>query len=472
MLFNSFTFVAFFLVVYPVYLALYHHRRAQNVLLLMASYVFYGNWDWRFLGLLAISTVIDFLMAKKIDAAEEPRRRRLFLAALVTCNLTVLGFFKYFNFFAGSFAELFRLVGFRVDPITLNIVLPVGISFYTFHELSYAIDVYRRDVKASQSLIDYALFVAFFPLLVAGPIARASHLLPQIASARTVASDQVNTGLFLILWGYFKKVVVADNVAVIADQIFNNYQQYHGLDLLIGMLAFTVQIYGDFSGYSDIARGVASLMGFHINLNFRLPYFAQNPSDFWTRWHISLSTWLRDYLYVPLGGNRVGVLNTYRNLAVTMLLGGLWHGAAWNFVIWGGFHGAILSVYRIVDGGRNSQHRLEPVKRSVVASRILLMFTLTVIGWVLFRSRSAGQILYMLSRIGLGTSQESGALGYDLIFYAMPLGIVQWAQHRSGDLLVLCGINAAWRVIVYGFLLVWIFVFGARQTSEFIYFQF
>jgi alginate O-acetyltransferase complex protein AlgI len=473
MLFNSYTFVAFFLVVYPLYLVVSRHPRAQNVLLLIASAVFYGSWDWRFLGLLATSTVIDFVVVQKIDTADDPRRRRLIMTALVTFNLTVLGFFKYFGFFAGSFSQLVQAFGIRVEPFTLNIVLPVGISFYTFHELSYAIDVYRGELKASRSLVNYGVFVACFPLLVAGPIARARHLLPQVASPRTITSDRVNAALFLILWGYFKKVVVADNVAVIANQVFNRYQQYQGLDLLIGVLAFTVQIYGDFSGYSDIARGLAGLMGFEIGLNFRLPYTARSPGDFWTRWHISLSSWLRDYLYIPLGGNREGRLKTNRNLAVTMLLGGLWHGAAWNFVLWGGFHGAILIVYRTVEewlGGR--YFSWAPVNRVLNAGRILLMFTLTMIGWVLFRSHSAGQIAYILSHVGLRSSPNSGALAYDLVFYASPLLIVQWAQHRSGDLLVLCRMNQGWRVLAYSFFLVWIFVFGARETTEFIYFQF
>ncbi|EGJ35000.1 MULTISPECIES: MBOAT family O-acyltransferase [Moorena] len=473
MLFNSFIFVLFFIIVYTLYLFLNRNYKAQNILLLIASYVFYGWWDWRFLSLLALSTVVDFTVGKQLQDIKEERKRKLLLCISLIFNLSLLGFFKYFNFFAESFSSLLKLVGLQVDWVTLTILLPVGISFYTFQTMSYTIDIYRGKLKPISNFLDFALFVSFFPQLVAGPIERATTLIPQIILPRNLNIEQINAGILLIIWGYFKKVVIADNMATIANPIFNNYTQYQGLDVLIGILAFTVQIYGDFSGYSDIARGISKLMGFELMVNFKLPYFALNPSDFWLRWHISLSTWLRDYLYIPLGGNRQGSLNTYRNLFLTMLLGGLWHGAAWNFVIWGAFHGLILIIYRIFD--KNPEHQ-DPWSGKYsylrILGKMLLMFILTNIGWVIFRSSSADQIYYMLTRVGVGRSDQSLLLGYDLVFFCLPLVMVQIYQYVTRDLLILTKLNYWCRVPVYSFLIIWICVFGVRTSGEFIYFQF
>jgi len=390
-LFNSTAFFVFFAVVYAAYLLLQRRLRLQNALLLVASYLFYGYWDWRFLSLIAISTLVDFVIGRALGRTDERavggQRRRLLLAISVVVNLAILGFFKYFNFFASSLVEVLSAFGAHADLVTLNIVLPVGISFYTFQTMSYTIDVYRGRLQPTDSLLDFAVFVAFFPQLVAGPIERAVNLLPQVGRPRRITAAQVDSGLFLILWGLYKKVVVADNAALIANAVFNDYASHTGLDILLGVIAFSVQIYGDFSGYSDIARGVARLMGFELMVNFRLPYFAVNPSDFWLRWHISLSSWLRDYLYISLGGNRTGRLLTYRNLLVTMLLGGLWHGAAWNFIVWGAYHGVILALYRAFErrpahenpwGG---EHRY-----AVVLAKMGLMFALTLLGWLFFRA--------------------------------------------------------------------------------------
>ncbi len=306
MLFNSFIFVAFFCIVYSAYAVLKDRYRAQNCLLLTASYLFYGYWDARFLLLLIGSTLIDFWVGLKIEQSKSERSRRIFLIISLASNLSILGFFKYFNFFSETAGRAIALLGLQADPVFLNVILPVGISFYTFQTLSYSIDVYRQKMSAVRNGIDFALFVSFFPQLVAGPIERASTFLPQIQSPRTLRADQINAGLFLILWGYFKKLVVADSLGNVAATVFEEYTSYQGLDIVIGTLAFTLQIYGDFSGYSDIARGLAKLMGFELMINFKLPYFAANPSDFWARWHISLSTWFRDYVYIPLGGNRAG----------------------------------------------------------------------------------------------------------------------------------------------------------------------
>jgi D-alanyl-lipoteichoic acid acyltransferase DltB (MBOAT superfamily) len=473
MLFNSLIFVVFFFAVYTLYLVLHRHLRAQNRFLLLASYIFYGYWDWRFLSLIFISTLVDYYLGRTIYRTEKEVKRKRLLILSVLANLSLLGFFKYFNFFADSFSGVLDLFGMEAGFVTLNIVLPVGISFYTFQTMSYTIDIYRRKAQPTDSFLDFALFVSFFPQLVAGPIERAVNLLPQITAPRTFTVDQINSGIFLLLWGYFKKVVIADNVALIANQVFDGYTEYQGLDIVIGVLAFTVQIYCDFSGYSDIARGLARLMGFELMVNFKLPYFALNPTDFWLRWHVSLSSWLRDYLYIPLGGNRGGSLYIQRNLALTMLLGGLWHGAAWNFVLWGAYHGLILGIYRVFD--KNPEHedpwsgKNSPAR---IISKMSLMFVLTMIGWVIFRARSVHQIYYMLTNIGFGMSEDSLQMTYRLLFFSLPLVAVQIYQYVKRDLLALLKLSEVARVVIYAALLIGILVFGYRDSAEFIYFQF
>lgn len=473
MLFNSFVFIGFFIVVYIAYVSLRNRYKAQNGLLLIASYVFYGYWDIRFLLLLLFSTVVDFFVGQWIGQINDERSRRLLMIVSVLSNLSILGFFKYFNFFTENFAQLLSSVGLQTDFLTLNIILPVGISFYTFQTLSYTLDIYRGTLKPISSFIDFALFVSFFPQLVAGPIERASNLLPQITSPRSLNYSQINAGLFLILWGYFKKMVVADNLAGVVDDVFDDYTDYQGLDVWLGAIAFTLQIYGDFSGYSDIARGLAKLMGFELMLNFKLPYFATNPSDFWSRWHISLSTWFRDYVYIPLGGSRQGTMVTYRNLLITMLLCGLWHGAAWNFVLWGAFHGALLMGY----------HGLRPLLRSVekaspddgaIASLggMMLMFVLTIVGWIMFRSTSVQQMSYMLTHLGFSTSRETLDFVSDLLFFGTPLLLVQVWQYRTQDLLIITKLRPWFRIPILGVMLAWIILFSDRDTAEFIYFQF
>ncbi len=344
MLFNSLEFVVFFAVVLALYSVLNHPR--QNALLLVASYVFYGAWDYRFLLLLIGTTLVDYAVGLAIDRRSDPAARRRILMFSIVANLGVLGVFKYFNFFADSLVEFAGLFGLSVSPVTLNIVLPVGISFYTFQSMAYTIDVYRGHLKPCRSLPDFALYVTFFPQLVAGPIERATHLLPQIYARRVMTAEKIGSGLSLIALGFFKKVVMADNLAPTVNEIFAKQGGYTAEEVLVGAIFFAFQIYGDFSGYTDIARGTSRVLGFELMDNFREPYFARSPSDFWQRWHISLSTWLRDYLYISLGGNRGGRLTTYRNLILTMLLGGLWHGAAWNFVWWGLYHGTLLVGYR------------------------------------------------------------------------------------------------------------------------------
>ena len=475
MLFNSFVFVLFFVIVYGAYVTAQKSRRIQNALLLVASYVFYGYWDWRFLSLIAISTLIDYFVGMNLAQTDSQTKKRRFLFLSVAANLGILASFKYFNFFASSLADTLSLFGLEAGFVTVNIVLPVGISFYTFQTMSYTLDIYRGKMKPTRDLLDFALYVSFFPQLVAGPIERASRLLPQISAPRKITTDQVNAGIFLLIWGYYKKVVIADNLARIANPVFNGGTSVEGLDLLVGVLAFTFQIYGDFSGYSDIARGLSKLMGFDLMVNFKLPYFASSPSDFWRRWHISLSSWLRDYLYISLGGNRRGVGMTYRNLFLTMLLGGLWHGAAWNFVIWGAYHGGILIMYRLLD---KSSHVSETAgetfrTQAVWLLRVSVMFILTIVGWIIFRSGSVTQIVHIITSMGI-TPQSTDAVQnlLEVAFYVLPLCIVQVIQHRSGNLLVLTDLPAVARILIYGFLLACIVVFGVDGSTEFIYFQF
>lgn len=473
MLFNSLTFLVFFVVVYSLYLSLRSNYRYQNTLLLIASYVFYGSWNWKFLFLLLLSSIVDFFVGRAIYLNKNPQTRKYYLTISVLTNLSILGFFKYSNFFVESFVQLLDVFGMSADPITLNIILPVGISFYTFQTMSYTIDVYRRRLKPAHNFFDFALFVSFFPQLVAGPIERATNLLPQILSPRKITLSMIDSGIFLILWGLFKKVVIADNVGVISDQVFNGYTHFVGLDLIIGILAFTIQIYCDFSGYSDIARGICKLLGFELMVNFRLPYFALNPSDFWNRWHISLSSWLRDYLYISLGGNRKGNLNTYRNLILTMLLGGLWHGASWNFVIWGAYHGGILSIYRFFHANsQNTDPWSDRYSNLVPLFKLLSMFTLTLIGWVIFRCQSVHQIVYMLQHSVLISFDVNTKNAFDFLFYSLPLFSLQVWQHLSGDLLIITKQNSLIRGLIYASLVFGIIVFGARESMEFIYFQF
>jgi alginate O-acetyltransferase complex protein AlgI len=464
MLFNSFVFVWFFLLVYLLYLASKRSVLLQNSILLVASYVFYGYWNYKFLSLIALSTLIDYFVGQKLYAETAEKKRRIWLSVSVIANLAILGFFKYFNFFADSFADFIQLFGFQADYVTLKIVLPVGISFYTFQTMSYTIDIYRRKLTPTKNFINFALFVSFFPQLVAGPIERASRLLPQIEKKRTINSSLVNEGIFLIIWGYFKKIVIADNCAIITENLLYD----NGINLLIALFAFTLQIYGDFSGYSDIARGISKLMGFDLMLNFRLPYFALSPSDFWQRWHISLSSWLRDYLYIPLGGNKLGISKTYRNLMLTMLIGGLWHGASWNFVFWGAFHGLILVIYRYFKI-TPEREQLGFLKRSMY---MLPMFLLTMFGWLLFRIQDVSYIPEFLSNIfNLDSSIHFQSIR-KLAIVGLPLLVLQVAQHKSKNLNIILHTPLIIQYMFYLTLIVLMILFGVHESSEFIYFQF
>ena len=473
MVFNSLQFVWFFVAVYALYRVLPH--RAQNWLLLIASYYFYAAWDWRFLGLLIGSTLVDYTCGLLLGHTESHARRRAILCVSLGFNLSMLGFFKYFNFFADSLHAMFGALGWQLDFVTARVLLPVGISFYTFVTMSYVIDVYRREIQPTRDLVDFGVFVAYFPHLVAGPILRASRLLTQIDAPRRIGRDQMRDGAWLIAWGFFQKIFVADNLASLANMVFDPATHQTGVNVLLGTYAFAFQIYGDFAGYSNIARGVSKLMGIELIENFRFPYFVRNPQSFWRNWHISLSTWLRDYLYIPLGGSRGSEKRTARNLLLTMVLGGLWHGAAWTFVAWGLYHGVLLVASR---AGARLKWFNDWVTGPDVFARItswFIMFHLTCYGWLIFRSRSAQQLGTMTADLLTGFAPRSintEALLVPLVMYVTPLLIVHVCEAAYDNLLVIPRLPRAVRYSVYAATFYLTVLFGNFGGGEFIYFQF
>jgi alginate O-acetyltransferase complex protein AlgI len=472
MLFNTLEFALFFLAVYGLYLALPH--RGQNLLLLVASYVFYAAWNWRFLGLIVLSTVVDYFVGVKLGATDDPRRRKRLVAVSVVTNLGILAAFKYAGFFADSLSSLASTLGWEMEPWVLDVALPVGISFYTFQTLSYSLDVYRGACPPTRRFLDFALFVSFFPQLVAGPIERASRLLPQILKPRKVSWEGVGSGCWLILFGLFKKVVVADNLGALVDPVYADPAAATGPEVVVATWVFAWQIYCDFSGYSNIARGLSRLMGFELMLNFDLPYLATSPADFWRRWHISLSTWLRDYLYIPLGGNRGGGLATARNLALTMLLGGLWHGAAWTFVLWGAYQGALLMVHRALQPWLASWAPAEGWGARVWwLLRVAVMFQLACAGWMIFRAESAAQLGELLSRVA--TDGSLGAVASwlrPLSVLVLPLALFQLVQRWRGDLECVLRLPVPLRALCYVVLFYGIVLLGEDFGAPFLYFQF
>ena len=446
-------------------------------MLLVANYIFYGAWDWRFLSLILASTVIDFFCGLKIHGSNDARRRRRFLFVSISCNLCLLGFFKYFNFFTDNLELLLGQFGVSTDWRFLTIILPVGISFYTFQTMSYTIDIYRRELAPTRSFLDFALFVSFFPQLVAGPIERARDLLPQILHERQLSWAKFTEGCHLILWGLFQKVFVADNLARIVDPVFDSETTANGAAVLLATYAFAFQIFCDFAGYSNIARGLGKCMGMELTVNFNLPYFATNPRQFWQRWHISLSTWLRDYLYIPLGGNRKGSARTCRNLLITMLLGGLWHGAAWTFVLWGLYHGLLMMIHRIVSPflGRIGFSRGSLAEKVWFAVRVVFFFHLICLGWLIFRAQSPDRFVSMLSAIAMnfdvGAVPGLAKLCRQLVFFLSVLVMIQCFQYRSGNLLAVYKTSTIPSAVIHAVML-YLMVINAEPNHAFIYFQF
>ncbi len=466
-MFNSLSFIWFLGLVLALYYCL--EQKWQNRMLLAASYVFYGAWDWRFLGLIWFVTFTCYLGGLVVGRSDKPARRKAALATAAVACLLPLGFYKYCNFFILSFAHLTSSLGLSASLPTLSIILPVGISFYTFQALGYVVDVYRRRQEPESNPLLLALYVAYFPLLLAGPIERAEHLLPALRGTRVVRRSDIGIGLELMLIGYFRKVAIADAVAPSVNACFAAPQDVGGLNLLLGLYLFAIQIYGDFCGYSDIARGVSRLMGIDLMVNFRQPYFSASLREFWRRWHISLSTYLRDYLYIPLGGNRHGTTRVICNLMLTMLLGGLWHGASWTFVIWGGLHGIYLSVERLLRGVPAAEEDRTPWK----ILKIVATFHLVVFAWLFFRADSltaAGD--YLAAMMHLGTHIQSRLLSL-AIFYSLITAVMDYPLHRANaEIWPIRTERWGIRGLSYGALAVILLFLGETHAEQFIYFQF
>lgn len=406
MFFNSVHFAIFLPIVFTLYWSIQGKNiRQQNLLLLIASYYFYACWDWRFLFLLIFSTFLDFYTGARIEHADSPSRKKFWLWLSICVNLGFLGFFKYYNFFISNFVDLFAGVGLHINSWTLKIILPVGISFYTFHGLSYVIDIYKGRISSEKNFLDYALFVGFFPLLVAGPIERATHLLPQIKTKRSFDYNEGVEGLKQILWGLFKKIVIADTCTELVSEAFNNSSQYGGAMLVLVAVFFAFQIYCDFSGYSDIALGTARLLGFRLLRNFAYPYFSRDIAEFWRRWHISLSSWFKDYLYIPLGGSKGGTWKKIRNTFIIFLVSGFWHGANWTFIVWGGLNALFIMPSIILNTNRNNLDIVAKDKLLPSFRELLLMcatFAMTCFAWIFFRSNNMHEAFSYIKNIFTG----------------------------------------------------------------------
>jgi len=464
--FNSPEFLLFLPAVMLLYTAVFRRESFRNVLLLCASYAFYMSWNWKYAGLIALSTLVDYLIGRRMGVEERPKLRRLLLVISLVVNLGLLGVFKYYNFFIDLSRDTFSLFGLDLSVTHHQLLLPVGISFYTFQTLSYTIDLYRKEIGVERSLLKFAVFVSFFPQLVAGPIVRAREFLPQLNLTPRITAERVHYGMWRVFRGLFKKIVIADLLAGLAvDGVFARPGDFSSLDLLMALYAYAFQIYNDFSGYSDIAIGAACMLGFKIPENFNRPYLAQNVREFWTRWHISLSSWLRDYLYISLGGNRGTRRRTSINLMATMLLGGLWHGAALNFVFWGAYHGLLLAF------SRKSNRRPGEVPLLVKVRRRVVCFHLVLIGWLLFRVTSFENLIEYLA----GLAQLSGGTQLHPYCYAiLLLGAVMHFLPQDGIARLgkgICSLPVPVQAGAYTLLLL---VFSAltMQAPAFIYFQF
>ncbi|GAA5219827.1 MBOAT family O-acyltransferase [Membranihabitans marinus] len=483
MLFNSIDFAIFLPIVFTLYWYLGKNNvRLQNYIVVLASYFFYGSWDWRFLLLILFSTLVDYSVGRRLGIEERPNKRKFLLWISLIVNLGMLGFFKYFNFFQDNFIAAFTFMGRDIQANSLNIILPVGISFYTFQTLSYTIDVYKKRLNPTRDLMAFTAFVSFFPQLVAGPIERASHLLPQFYKDRIFDYSKAVDGMRQILWGLFKKIVIADNAAQLANEIFNNSSDYPGSTLLLGAIFFAFQIYGDFSGYSDIAIGTARLFGIDLRQNFAFPYFSRDIAEFWRRWHISLSSWFKDYLYIPLGGSRNGKWLSIRNIFIIFLVSGFWHGANWTFIVWGGLHALFyLPIFLFKINRKNTD---------VVASdnifptflelyQMIFTFGLTTLAWIFFRANDLNHgISYFLtifssSFFTLPRINYSKMLILPLIAMIIGFIFIEWIGRKDKYAIEKIGLvwKKKYRMAFYYSLFFMLFLFLGKD-QEFIYFQF
>tara|TARA_R110001632_G_scaffold43376_1_gene109900 strand:- start:57017 stop:58435 length:1419 start_codon:yes stop_codon:yes gene_type:complete len=472
MLFNSVDFLLFLPSVFLLYWFVFKKIKFQNLFILFASYLFYGWWDWRFLFLILASTLVDYSIGLLLDKSIENKKRKYLLYTSLVFNLGLLGIFKYYNFFIDNWIYAWSEIGINMHKGSLNIILPVGISFYTFQTLSYSIDVYKKKINPTKNFIAFASFVSFFPQLVAGPIERASNLLPQFFKKREFSYPLATSGMKLILWGFFKKIVIADNCAVFANDIFNNYQDQSGTTLALGAVYFAFQIYGDFSGYSDIAIGVARLFGFKLMRNFNYPYFSRDIAEFWRRWHISLSTWFRDYLYIPLGGSRGSKYKKVRNVLIIFIVSGFWHGANWTFITWGALNAVYFLPLLLTNRNRNNTDHVS--KNSHLPSiktifQILVTFFLTTFAWIFFRAENMTIALDYINR--MFSIQDGKNIGFNIfnaiiiIFLAL-----EWISRKSESIQIK---NRYLRYLFYIIIIQTILFYSAsNKPQDFIYFQF
>jgi alginate O-acetyltransferase complex protein AlgI len=477
MLFNSFTFALFLPIVFALYWSIGRNRiQYQNILLLLASYVFYGWWDWRFLSLIVISSIVDYIVGLKLGN-KKSSHRKLLLGLSLAVNLGFLGVFKYYDFFTASFADLISSFGLQANLRTLKIILPVGISFYTFQTLSYSIDIYRKKIEPTRDITAFFAFVAFFPQLVAGPIERASNLLPQFIKKRTFTPALAEDGMRQILWGLFKKIVIADNLARSVDLVFNDPASFTPPILVAGVFLFAIQIYCDFSGYSDIAIGTSRLFGFSLMQNFAFPYFSRDIAEFWHRWHISLSSWFRDYVFIPLGGSRSGKSTTIRNIVITFTVSGLWHGANWTFVVWGLLNGLAYIPLLLLGKQKEAvgviaENRTFPALKETIG--VVSTFIFTLFAWVFFRAENIEQALFIIKKIATTTwfAPIDGGLIPLHVIYGLILLTVEWPQRRRQHTLQIENLSPLKRRLIYCILVTTIFVLGYFGETTFIYFQF
>lgn len=477
MFFNSLTFTVFLPIVFILYWFVFNKTKSsQNLILIVASYYFYSCWDWRFLFLLVFSTFLDYYTGIRIEKSENEKSRKFWFWLSVGINLGFLGMFKYYNFFASSFAELLNGVGFKASPFLLDVVLPVGISFYTFHGLSYVIDIYYKRIKAEYNFVDYSLFVSYFPLLVAGPIERATHLLPQVKVKRHFEYEKAKQGLYQLLWGLFKKVVIADTCATYANAIFDNYPSMNSLSLVLGAIYFAFQIYGDFSGYSDMALGMSKLFGIDLLKNFNYPYFSRDIAEFWRRWHISLSSWFKDYLYIPLGGSKGSKFKQVRNVFIIFVVSGFWHGANWTYLAWGFLNAVYFLPLLLLKRNRNNLEatRLQwNIESLNTVFQIVLTFSLSCIAWVFFRAKSITDALLYLKGVvtnGDFVSQylSNERYNYELLLMILLFVWVEWNNRFKEE-----PISGKYSSVKLALCLAAILALGTYSDyKEFIYFQF
>jgi alginate O-acetyltransferase complex protein AlgI len=482
MFFNSLDFAIFLPIVFLLYWYVFNGKiKLQNALIVAASYLFYGWWDWRFLSLIVFSSFVDYFVGIYLSKVNNERKRKLLLWTSILVNLGFLGFFKYFNFFAQSFADAFTILGTPMEASRLDIILPVGISFYTFQTLSYSIDVYKRKLEPTNNIIAFFAFVSFFPQLVAGPIERANNLLPQFYKKRLFDYSKAVDGLRQILWGLFKKVVIADNCATFANEIFNNSTNYNGSTLVLGALFFTFQIYGDFSGYSDIAIGTSRLFGFNLKKNFSFPYFSRDIAEFWRRWHISLSTWFRDYLYIPLGGSRGGLWMKIRNTFIIFIVSGFWHGANWTFIVWGALNAVYFLPLLLLNKNRVNtevvaQGKYLPTIKELF--KIGITFSLTVLTWVFFRAENIGHAWSYISEIfslSLFKSPYYSGIGLAIstVCLIIVFVLIEWIGRENEYAIEKIALK--WRRpirLVFYYLIIFAIFYFTGKEQQFIYFQF